>query len=508
MQRKPPPTGNHTVNSSGQLFTIRATMATHTHSCHLMRLLFAILLASVLTACNPHQRGFESPIDLPESYGLQAKTESQAPSVPDRWWLVFGDTQLEELQVEALSSNMNLAAFRDRLDAARAVLARSKSAQYPSVDYALFAEETRERSNDWDAENRVGATVIGSYEIDLWGAIESDVRSAQLDTLTSIAQLEAAAISLTASVASTWYALVEQRSQARVLEEQITTNEKVLKVVEARFAKGTVRASDVLRQQRLLESTKEQRATVRANIRVLEHALLVLAGRSPTENLAQDLATLPSLPPMPQIGVPAEMINRRPDLRAGVFAIQAADEQVAIAVADKYPSVSISLDASTLESQVSNLFDDWASTLSIDVLGPLFDAGERDAEVQRRLAIKSERVNAYAQNVLEALREVLDAVAREESRDEQIRRINRQLELAQQTTERLNREYLNGDISYIDVLDALTTEQQLQRDLLSVQSARIADRIGLYQALAGGWEDHALYVDTDEVPESPGEMRE
>ena len=262
----------------------------------------------------------------------------------------------------------------------------------------------------------------------------------------------------------------------------------MLRVVELRFASGVVRASDVLRQERLLESTFEQRAVVEANVEALEQALLVLTGRSPTRTLEAAGDTLPEIPARPALGLPSDLLVRRPDIRSAMLAIEEADAEVAIAVADRYPSVRLRVEASTVEDAIADVFDNWAALLRVDVLGPLFNAGAREAEVERSLAIKSERVNAYAQGVLTAFEQVLSAISLEDGREEQIARLERQLELAQRTSERLNREYLNGDISYIDVLDALTTEQRLQRDLLRARLDRIAERIALYRALAGGWQ--------------------
>jgi len=443
-----------------------------------------ILLCLVLaTGCAVHEPGFDPPIELPAAFGVS----DSGPGAPDRWWEALGDPALDELQHRALARNFDLATFRDRLAAARAVVTRDRAGLFPTLDYSAFAEQTRRSDNDFRGDDRFGASLIGAYEVDVWQRNTNIARSAEFDEAIAREQLVAAAISLSADVALTWYALVEQRGQLRVLEEQARTNEAVLGVVELRFANGVVRASDVLRQQRLLESTLEQRAVVRANIEVLEQAVLVLTGRSPTETLAPAPDQLPPLPPRPALGLPSELVQRRPDIRSAFFAIQQADAEVAIAVADRYPSVRLRAEASTVEDSLADVFDNWAALLRVDVLGPLFDAGRREAEADRARAVKAERVNAYAQTVLTAFQQVLNAISLEQGRERQIERIERQLDLARRTSDRLNREYLNGDISYIDVLDALTTEQQLQRDLLRAQFDRTAERINLYRALAGGW---------------------
>ena len=437
--------------------------------------------------CAVHQAGFDQPLETPEAFEA-GREDPDAERQPDEWWRAFGDERLDALQDMAISENFDLETFRDRLRAARAVIDREESALFPSVDYSLLGEQTRRQDDGFDAQDRFGGSLIGSYEVDVWERNANIVRGAEFDRAIVRQRLDAAAISLSADVALTWYALVEAWGQSRVLEEQIETNRSVLKVVRLRFAKGVVRLSDVLRQEQLLESTREQRAVVRGRIDRLEHALLVLTGRSPTGSLGDVADELPGVPERPALGLPSDLMSRRPDIRSAMLAIRSADAQVAVAVADKYPSVTLGLNASTIEANIGDLFDDWAATLRVDVLGPIFDAGAREAEVERARAVKAERINAYAQTVLRAFEQVVNAVSNENAREEQITRLRRQLELARRTSQRLNREYLNGDISYIDVLDALTNEQRLQRDLLSARFERIGDRIALYRALAGGWE--------------------
>jgi NodT family efflux transporter outer membrane factor (OMF) lipoprotein len=446
----------------------------------------AVVAAAPLVGCATHEPGFETPVTPPAAFVENDSAFSRA--TPDRWWEAFDDPALDALQVRALDVNFDLEAARERWRAARAVVRRERSLLLPTFDYFAFGEQTRLESEDFEEEERFGLGARGSYQLDVWRENENLVESAALAAAVEAERVKAAAIALSADVALTWYALVEQRGQAAVLEEQIRTNEQVLRVVRARFGGGVVRASDVLRQERLLESTREQRAAVRASIETLEHALLVLIGRPPTEGVDAALDELPVAPPRPALGLPSELAQRRPDVRAALLSIASADAAVAAAVARQYPSVTLGIEASTVEDSIGDLLDDWASVISVDVLGPLFDGGRREAEVERTKAIKAERVNLYAQTVLVALREVVDAISREDAREEQIWRLERQLELARRTSERLNREYLNGDISYIDVLEALTTEQQLQRDLLAARFDRIGDRIDLYRALAGGWE--------------------
>lgn len=448
----------------------------------------ALLLGAALSAgCAVHEPGFDDPLALPASFVPDDDGSAFASVTPDRWWEAFGDPGLNAIQARSLAGNFDLATFGDRLAAARAVVERERSLLLPALDYALFGQQVRREDDGFEGEDRFGASLLGSYDVDVWQRNTNIAAGAAFRAAIAREQLVAAAISLSTEVALTWFALVEQRGQLRVLGEQIRTNEDVLTVVQLRFASGVVRASDVLRQERLLESTREQRAVVLANIEVLEQALLVLSGRSPTEPFGGAPDELPPLPPRPALGLPSELVGRRPDIRSALLAVEESDAAIAVAVAERYPSVRLRLEASTVEEALSDLFDNWAALLRVDVVGPLFDGGRRSAEVDRATAVKAERVNEYAQTVLRAFEQVLNAISLERGREAQIGHIRRQLALARRTSERLNREYLNGDISYIDVLDALTTEQQLQRDLLRARFDRIADRVNLYRALAGGW---------------------
>jgi len=446
------------------------------------------LMLALVTGCSVHEGGHEAPVEPPGAFSRGGEA-----SVPDRWWQAFYDPRLNKLQRRALAGNFDLEAARDRLREARAVVDREAAALLPLLDVSATVDHQRSGIDEIGGSGERGSTTfntsfVASYEVDLWKRIDSAVKQTQFQQAASRADLQAAAITLSANVASTWYALVEQRGQLRILEQQIQTNRRVLKIVRERFGGGVVRASDVLRQQRLLESTIEQRAVVREQLELLEHQLLVLTGRSPTKTLDVSADELPELPPRPDPGVPATLVHRRPDVRAAFYGVRAADRGVAVAIADQYPSLTLTASVSSTAEDATDLFDDWLRQVTGDLVQPLFDAGEREAEVRRTRSVKGQRLANYGQTVLTAFQEVSDALTSEYHQRQQISSIRKQLELAQRTSERLQREYLNGDISYIDVLDSLTREQQLRRDLLQARFVLIDSRIGLYRALAGGWE--------------------
>ena len=442
----------------------------------------ALCLLAPIAACSVHRAGHERPVEPPSSFEA-----SGSAKVPDRWWRAFDDERLAALERRALEGNFELAAARDRLRAARAVVEREGARVGPILDLSVGAERRGRSENDFSGLEEISGELAAEYELDLWDRIGSATDQARFERDATRADLRAAAITLSANVATTWYELVRQRGQRRLVRKQIETNETTLKLVRRRFANGLVRASDVLRQERLLESTREQLERVRSAIDVRKHQLLVLTGRPPTTDLEAQRVELPDLPPKPETGLPSELVQRRPDVRAAFLRVRAADRGIAEAVADRYPQITLSATASVSDEDATDIFDDWARSIAADLVTPLIDAGRRKAEVERNRSVKAERVDAYGQTILTAFQEVADALSREQYQRDRIARIEKQLSLADETVSRLQREYLNGDISYIDVLDALTREQRLQRDLLDARFELIEIRIGLYRALAGGW---------------------
>jgi outer membrane protein TolC len=168
--------------------------------------------------------------------------------------------------------------------------------------------------------------------------------------------------------------------------------------------------------------------------------------------------------------------------------LQAADREVASAISNQFPRISLSASLSTADLNGGNLFEDWGRSLAGNVIAPLFYGGQLSAEVDRNQAVKKQRLYQYGQSILTAFREVEDALAQEKKQREKIQSIRNQLEIARQAYEQLRIEYFNGMGNYLDVLTALDEVQQLQRDLLTAKMVLLEYRIALYRSLAGGFE--------------------
>jgi outer membrane protein TolC len=180
-------------------------------------------------------------------------------------------------------------------------------------------------------------------------------------------------------------------------------------------------------------------------------------------------------------------MQRRPDVVSAYKAVKKADQEVAVAVADQYPSISLSGTVGTTSSRIEDMFDDWVASLAGSLVGPLFDAGLRRAEANRSRGALSEAVHAYMETVLNALQQVEDAISEEAFQREYVLNIQKQRRLAQKSFESVRRKYINGQLDYLRVLEALISLQNLERDEITARRVLIEYRIDLCRAIAGPW---------------------
>lgn len=448
------------------------------------RLLMIVLLTVWLAACTLPLQENKAPIKLPKQFS----TSGYKP-LPEKWWLAFGDETLDKLIDQAMVGNLNLQSAWDRLNQAEAVARRAGADLVPFLSAEVGTSRTRIRENGHTSDlHGYALGLVAGYEVDLWGRIRSSRDAAVLDARASAEDLRAAALTLTAQVASTWYQLVEQYGQLKLLDSQISTNEKVLELVTLQFRTGQVGIADVLQQRQLLESNHGEKTQVDALTKVLEHQLAILLGFPPDQKVAPQTSELRELPPLPATGLPVELIQRRPDLRSAYYSVLSADRNVAAAIADRLPRLSLTAQVDSSGGHTRDLFDNWLASLMANLTGPLFDGGLRKAEVDRTRAAATEALHIYGQAALEAFSEVEDALVLEQRQREFIASLNKQLELAVTVIERLRDRYTKGTVDYQRVLDALLSYQQLQRSLLTAQRELIQDRIALCRSLGGGWE--------------------
>lgn len=443
-----------------------------------------LLIAVILTLnnCTPKTSDVSLPIDSLENF-----SQSGFDSINEHWWTAFHDSQLNMLVDSAMNSNFDLISAWYQLQAAEAVVKRESSFLLPDIEAAISGAFNRPQPDFVGGENlQVG--LRANYELDLWGRIRSLIKAEEYREEATYADYQTAAISLSGEIARTWYQLIAAQNQLNLIEQQIETNEDIVRLIKARFGGGQTRGVDILRQMQLLESTREQRIMAETTVEVLEHQLAILVGRQPQIEMEYRVDSLPVLPPLPSAGIPVQLVERRPDVRGSFYQLLAADRQLAAAITNRYPRITFRTSLQMRANSAEALFNDWAYSLGFNLVAPLLYWGRLRAEVDRTRAEKNRLLYQYGQVVLLAFREVEDALIQEQKQRERIDVIEEQLDLVIRTNRQLRIEYLNGMSGYLDVLVALDNEQQLRRDLISAKLGLIEFRIALYRALAGSFE--------------------
>jgi NodT family efflux transporter outer membrane factor (OMF) lipoprotein len=408
---------------------------------------------------------------------------------PSRWWQAFDDPTLNAQVEAALSSNLNLKQAWARLAQAAATARITGASLLPEIN--LTSSASRNRSDSASGVSYSSSWTVGfglSWEIDLWRKIANQTEAAVLAALASRQDVDHTALLLTGTVADTWFTIREQAELIKVIEQQIQLSEKLLHAVEYRYANGLADALQVYQQRQQLEGVRSHLPQARSQLETSLNAMMVLQGTPPEDlDLTFVNASLPDLPPLPALGSPAALVSVRPDLQAARDRLAAADHEVAAAIANMLPTLSLSLSYDFRSSSFADPFNSGMTSIGGSLLQPLFDADRRGAEVVRRRAIVQERLDAFSQAFLTALQEVEDALDRERNQLELLRMIAGQISLAERQLQAAQTSYTDGVAEYLDVINAVQTQQTLQRQQVSAHRQLLVYRTSLYRALGGSW---------------------
>lgn len=413
---------------------------------------------------------------------------------PGKWWRAFGDARLDELMERALAGNLDLLTAWDRLSQAEALARRAGAELEPSLTANAEARRTRTKTElaGTNSATTITLGLVAGYEVDLWGRVRATRDAAALAAAASRHDVDATALILSAQVAATWYRILDQRGQLALLDEQLKVNKEYLDLMEFRFARPAaerkVSLVDLLQQRQLVEATRAERHRAESALAVLEHQLALLLGEPPAVAAAGEGAGLPELPPLPEAGVPADLLRQRPDVRAAELRLEGANRDVAAAVADRLPRLSLTARAEAWGDDARGLFDNWLASIAANLSAPLLDGGRRVAEVDARRATAAERFHAYRRAILIALREAEDALVQERQQRRFLASLDEQVGLAAKAAEQARERYISAGEDYLRVLTAIQALQRLERDRLAARRQLIEFRIALHQALGGTWD--------------------
>ncbi len=460
--------------------------------------LVASMLASVLLAgCRARlDAGPDTlEVDVPSAWSQQGAVPRAANDEP--WWRSFESEALDAAVARTLDGSFELQEAWSRLAQAEASARISGAARFPTLDANGSAQQQRiDTSGSTSAGGipiRLGETYsLGAslgYELDLFGRIAAGAASARLEGAAAEADVRATALTLSGRAVDAWLTLVENRALLDLARQQVAVGDQLLEVTRNRFAAGTGAVLDVLQQQRQLEATRAELPRFEGEIERAQHLLNVLAGRAPRSawsgRLREEPRTLPALPPLGDLRAPVELLDRRPDLVAALRRVERADRDVAVAIADRYPRLSLSGSYNFDGNAIEDIFDRTIRSIAGSLVFPLIDGGRRRAELDRQKAALEGSIAALQGAFVVALQEVEDALSVERRGLERVATLELQATTASQEVEQATRRYVGGVGGYLVVLTAIQNEQTLQRQLVSERAGVLRGRAQLLRALGG-----------------------
>ena len=409
----------------------------------------------------------------PKKYSIEAT--DQEGNRPPQWWLSLNDAELTRYIEDALGGNFSLKQGVARLKQAGLVAKQVGADRYPSVDAGIRGETDLDDGN-LDFSERIGVTF--SWEADLWGRLAAATQAAAFDAQAEKEALVELSLTLSIEVAVTYYELIEQNLLLDLLQRQIAADTTTRDLVKLRFANGAVSSTDVLQQEELLASVNAQLPPIQARLAILRNRLHVLLGRMPDSKALPLAEALPELPPLPALGLPADLLLNRPDLRKLRQEVAAADYRVAEAVAERLPTLKLGGSAGLSSG-------DFLLSIFAEALAPLVDWDQKKNEVERQKAKVEEKMAAWSQAYLEAVEEVENSLRQEQEQSKLLVALEEQLRVAESLLEQTRNRYLHGVSDYLPVLSALVSVQNLERSLIRQQRVQFSYRLQLYHALGG-----------------------
>lgn len=429
---------------------------------------------------------------IPLSFSQKTKHSASNPiDRGERFWEVFGNDELTGLIEQVQSHNFDIKTLESRIERERANLKKEQSSFFPDLDFS-FGGQKRERkertdsnrshdgSHSWDA----GLTSL--FTADIWGKLEAGEQSRRLALMAAELDLTDRIITVTTRAAQTWIDVIAARNERMILDQQVEINRTLLELQKLRFSNGQANALDVSQQREALAEASSQKPLVEKNERLSLNSLAVLSGKTDMGSITVTTQVLPEPVPLPDVGIPADLLNNRPDIQAAWLRVEAAGQDVREAEAERLPSLNLSAQALFSSGELDLLFQNWVASLAADITGPIFDAGLRQAEVERTMAVAREQVQLYVQTVSQAIREVEDSLVSIDKQEDFIRLLEEELTLAGLTLKDAMLQYRNGQSSYLNYLTAWSRIEFLERQLIRERATYLKERIGLYAAL--GWQ--------------------
>ncbi|MGH7952107.1 MAG: efflux transporter outer membrane subunit [Limisphaerales bacterium] len=432
------------------------------------------------------------------------KTGQPLDNVPKgNWWKVFDDTNLNSLEAQALQANQELKAAVARVDQARDTARVSRSQLLPSLD--LDPDYTRQRysPNANPSFGNLTANTFStpldlSYEVDLWGRVRRSFESARADAQASLADFYNVLLTLQSDVAQNYFALRSLDAEIATVAGTEDLRKEQVKLTQTRYDGGIGSELEVAQAQTELATTEAELAALQQRRDKLENAIAILVGENPTTFKLTAFTTPNWNPQPPQIpaGLPADLLERRPDVAAAERQLASANAKIGVAKAAFFPVLTLTGSGGYLSGDVSTLFNWESRTWSIgpSISLPIFAGGRNRANYHRAQAAFAEVVAVYRQQVLVAFGDVEDSLSDIRHLADQASAQERAVKNAQRAADLATDRYRSGIVSYIEVVDANRDALSAERANAQLAGQRLIATVQLIKALGGGWDEREIFA--------------
>jgi NodT family efflux transporter outer membrane factor (OMF) lipoprotein len=446
----------------------------------------------------------EAPTDpAPANDGWKPSQPSDQALKGD-WWRVYRDPQLDALEAQVDDANQTLKIAEQTFRSARAAIGIARSSEVPTLNAGTSVSSVRESTNEPYflpslANNGTGDFRLPldlNYEIDLWGRIRRGVTYAHAEAQASAADMESARLSLHAELATDYFGLRSADGLARLLDDTIKAYQDALQLTKDRFDGGLAESSDVTQAETQLEQARVQRTDVKVQRAQFEHAIAVLTGKPPASvTIAPNPINIqpPKMPDIPGL-LPSALLERRPDIAADERRMAAANEQIGIAKAAYYPSLSLS-GLVGMESTSSQSWFNWPSRFwaaGPSISETLFDGGRRRSLSEQARAQYDAAVAAYRQTTLQAFQQVEDNFAALRVLKTEEEQQHRATAAALDSLNTFEARYEGGLELYLEVVTSQTVALANQRNDIDLMRRQLDASVLLIKALGGGWNTQQL----------------
>lgn len=412
------------------------------------------------------------------------------------WWKRLGDPLLDQLIGEAVVANPDLEVARARLREARARRALADAGGAASVTASASARQTRNAANGGGTSGEVfSAGFDASWEPDVFGATRRGKEAAAADDEASAANLDAARVSLVAEVARNYIELRGDQARLEIARANLASQSETLQLVSWRAQAGLAGSLEVEQARGNREQTRAQIPALETSLAQAEHQIALLLGQAPA-SLHTRLAAVAAIPRIPDslaIGIPADTLRRRPDVRAAERKLAAETARIGVAEAARYPNFTLSgslgLDSPRLPDLLSA--SSLGHSLLAAVAGTLFDGGALRQRVNIQTAFQEQALATYQGTLLTALREVEDALVALANSGQRREALAAAAEAAREAARLARQRYAAGLIDFLNVLDGERNLRATEDSLAAADVARASALVQLYKALGGGWTPHS-----------------